>query len=114
MRTPIPLDQPGGHVRQGDVLVLNTGALPLGATKLKREHGSVVLAHGEVTGHMHQLRGPQVAKFRDDHGHEHLKVDGRPEALVHEEHTPHTIPGGLYELPVQVEYEPQELRAVAD
>lgn len=34
--------------------------------------------------------------------------------LRHEEHTEHVIPPGFYQLPVQVEYTPAELRRVAD
>lgn len=34
--------------------------------------------------------------------------------LRHEEHTQHTLPPGIYQLPTQVEYTPAELRRVAD
>lgn len=34
--------------------------------------------------------------------------------LTHEEHTAHSIPPGIYKLPVQVEYTPSELRRVED
>lgn len=103
----------GDHVRQGDVLLVRRDAKPRGAGLLPRENGSVVLAHGEVTGHKHQLRGPQVTYYRDS-GHEYVTVKGKPELLVHEEHSAIALPPGDYELGQQVEYSPAELRNVAD
>jgi hypothetical protein len=104
----------GDQIRQGDVLLVKRQRLGAGAAELPRENGSVVLAHGEVTGHMHQLRGPQVTQFRDDRGHAYVKVEGAPEALVHEEHTAIEIGAGVFEQAVQVEHTPAELRIVAD
>jgi hypothetical protein len=103
----------GDHVRQGDVLLVRRAAKPRGCAPKEREGGSVVLAHGEVTGHMHQMRGPQVTLYRDT-GFEYLTVKDRPEPLVHEEHATIVIPAGDYELGQQVEYEPAALRNVAD
>jgi hypothetical protein len=37
-----------------------------------------------------------------------------PVTLKHEEHTPHIITPGFYQVPTQVEYTPAELRRVAD
>jgi hypothetical protein len=107
------LAKPGDHVRQGDVLLVRRDAKPRGAGLLPREGGAVVLAHGEVTGHRHQLRGPQVTYYRDS-GHEYVTVTGKPEPLVHEEHSAIALPPGDYELGQQVEYSPAELRNVAD
>lgn len=104
---------PGAHIRQGDVLLVRRGAKPLGAGLLPRENGSVVLAHGEVTGHKHQLRGPQVTYYRDS-GHEYVTIVGAPEPLVHEEHSAVPITPGDVELGQQVEYSPAALRNVAD
>lgn len=104
----------GQHIRQGDVLLIRRHRLGAGATELPREDGGVVLAHGEATGHRHQLRGPQVAMFRDTHGHEYVKVDGRPDALVHDEHTALGAAVGVSELAAQVEHSPGPLRVVAD
>ena len=102
----------GAHIRQGDVLLVRRDK-PRGAGLLPRENGSVVLAHGEVTGHKHQLRGPQVAYFRDS-GNEYITITGAPESLVHEEHSAIPLPPGDFELGQQVEYSPAELRNVAD
>jgi hypothetical protein len=104
----------GDHVRQGDVLLIRRSRAPRGLAPVARENGGVVLAHGEVTGHAHQLRGPQVAMFRDDGGNAYVRVTGKPDQLVHEEHTAHTITPGDFELAVQVEHEPADIRIVAD
>lgn len=104
---------PGDHVRQGDVLLIRRASKPQGAGLLPREDGAVVLAHGEVTGHKHQLRGPQVNYYRDS-GREYVTVIGTPEPLVHEEHSAIPQPPGDYELGQQVEYSPAALRNVAD
>jgi hypothetical protein len=104
----------GDSVRQGDVLLVRRDRAPMRKTKVARERGGVVLAHGEVTGHMHQLRGPQVAMFRDDRGHGFVEIKGTPEALVHDEHTALLLPPGAFELGVQVEHEPAYIRIVAD
>jgi hypothetical protein len=104
----------GQSIRQGDVLLVRRHRLGVGAQPAPREKGAVVLAHGEATGHMHQLRGPQVTMYRDTGGHAFLKVEDRPEPLVHDEHTALGVPPGVYELAAQVEYEPAELRTVTD
>ena len=102
----------GAHFRQGDVLAVRIKGRPE-STIQPREHGSVVLAHGEVTGHMHQLRGATVARYRDDGGHEYLSV-GAPDPLVHEEHSAIPVAPGDYELAQQVAYSPKEIVRAAD
>jgi hypothetical protein len=104
----------GQHVRQGDVLIIRRLRAPEQLVELPRENGGVVLAHGEHTGHSHQFRGPQVAIFHDDRGHAFVRVQERPDMLVHEEHTAHAVSVGDFELAVQVEYEPTAMRVVAD
>jgi hypothetical protein len=107
------LSKPGAHFRQGDVLAVFGKSIPPKADPVARERGSVVLAHGEVTGHMHQLRGPNVAMFRDGAGHEYVRVS-KPESLGHEEHSAVTLPVGDYELGQQVRYQPERLLREAD
>jgi hypothetical protein len=114
MTTPHADLKVGEHVRQGDVLLIRRRAMPRAVTELPREDGGVVLAHGEHTGHKHQLRGPQVAMFRDDGGNAFVRVAGEPDPLVHEEHTAHVITVGDFELAAQVEHTPAEIRVVAD
>lgn len=58
-----------------------------------REHGQIILAHGEVTGHSHQVVGletdiasmPPAQYFEEPDGRRVLLVD-RPCQLVHQEH----------------------------
>lgn len=134
MSKPIPF-QPkknGDHVRQGDVLVIYTPGVKLGA-KLPHEGGAAVLAHGEVTGHSHQLPGSTASLY----ALEDNRVTGesaiqaiarlggglipdrglemkRSAALKHEEHDHIKLPAGSYTVRIQREYSPAELRNVAD
>lgn len=103
----------GDHIRQGDVLLVRRAKLPAAVAELPREDDAVVLAYGEVTGHRHQLRGPQVTYFRDTSGHEYVALSA-PDRLLHEEHSTIEIPEGVAELGAQVEFEPAALRTVAD
>ena len=105
------MSKPGAHFRQGDVLAV-AKPMPRGCAPVEREGGSVVLAHGEVTGHKHQLRGANVAMYRDS-GNEYVRTTS-PEPLQHEEHSTVILPPMDWELAQQVEYAPAELRNVAD
>jgi hypothetical protein len=119
-------------IRQGDVLLRPVGKLPMGC-KPEVLGSRIVLAHGEVTGHAHaiydhlpatmapgaadEIAEAAIARARlwiSPSGDRFLEVT-EPVTLRHEEHTEHTIPAGIFELPVQVEYtEAQAVRAVAD
>jgi len=123
-------------IRQGDVLLTPVNKLPAGCTEVPLDRGRIVLAYGEVTGHAHAIadHGQAVrpmgetaaaevadaaiarAKARllvAPSGERFLEVR-EPVSLKHEEHTAHTIPPGIYQVPQQVEYSPAELRRVAD
>lgn len=120
-------------LRQGDVLLKPASALPAGCVEVPLERGRIVLAYGEVTGHAHAIAdhrpavrvdadaAAEIAEaaiararlWRSPAGERFLEVVA-PVSLGHEEHTAHTIPSGLYQLPSQVEYTPAELRRVAD
>jgi len=126
------------QLRQGDVQLQQVAALPKGCTALPPEGNRIVLAHGEVTGHAHAIydhiqqerqatpgaageiaeaaiaRAKSKAQlWRAADGIRYLEVT-ETVTLKHEEHTQHTLPPGIYKLPVQMEYEPKELRRVAD
>lgn len=125
-------------LRQGDVLLVPVAALPADCTEVPNDHGRIVLAYGEVTGHAHAIAdhrvsvdarpGQRAAEVADatiaraqakarllvaPTGERYLEVR-EAVTLSHEEHTAHAIPPGIYKLPQQVEYEPGELRRVAD
>lgn len=103
-------------IRQGDVALVPVTKLPVGAVEVEKnkDEKRVVLAYGEVTGHAHaiyedidQVKVWAVGKVK------YLEVMATV-MLRHEEHTHAKIEPGIYRLPVQVEYEPQELRITRD
>lgn len=106
-------------IRQGDVLVMSNDRAAAGEP-VAAEHGRLVLAHGEATGHHHSIAAATgVAMFRPDDmpvgsGSFLLRVDGETVSLVHQEHDPVAIPAGTHEVRRQREYSPQAIRNVAD
>lgn len=120
--------------RQGDVLLTPVSQLPMWCTLEPNQDKKIVLAWGEVTGHHHRVEDHVVeqpgaaheiaeaaiarAKYkarlwRAENGERFLEVTETVN-LLHEEHTSHAIPPGIYQLPAQMEYEPSELRRVTD
>jgi hypothetical protein len=101
-------------VRQGDILlVLVDGELPDGVHPVAREGGSVVLAHGEATGHRHRIASHHAELHEHDTGR-FLRVRA-PVDLVHEEHAAIALRAGLYKVVRQREYVPSTSpREIAD
>ena len=97
--------------RQGDVLLV-PAQLPAGAIQTETQ-GDVILAYGEVTGHAHRIRESTKVRMWSAGAERFLQVMEQT-ALTHEEHAPVTLQPGIYRLPQQVEYTPQEVRRVAD
>lgn len=108
-----------------------------------REHGRVILAHGEVTGHAHEVIDPSVrldpaeldipaADFFEEPDGRRVLLVNRPCVLRHDEHgrialdpaAPQQfrqgdvfgtpIGPGAWEIKRQREYSPEEIRNVAD
>jgi hypothetical protein len=120
--------------RQGDVVIKRIDKLPEESTlvPVPQEKGKVVLAHGEVTGHMHAISEPFVHHFRmavdtqsrlDESmkgslpggwfaGDTFLKV-AQTVVLRHDEHAPVEIPPGDYVVRRQREYK-RSVHRVAD
>lgn len=100
------------HYRQGDVSVRRIHA-PMRPLEIKRQdNGRVVLAYGELTGHAHVLDRPEnVTLMEDKKGNLFLSVR-QEAAVVHEEHSPITLPPGDYEVVTQREYVPGPVREV--
>ncbi len=92
--------------RQGDVLVKKCDCDVSGLREIPRENGAVVLAHGEVTGHMHAFREDNVKMYsaNDNSGRVFIVISGRPATLFHEEHAPITFAPGVYEVIRQREW----------
>lgn len=105
------------HARQGDVFIERIGALPANSKKLKREHGRVILAHGELTGHHHSLVEDHVALYetKEDVGVTFLEVEEAMAELTHQEHATVVLEPGVYRVTRQREYvAPDIVRNVAD
>lgn len=109
------------QIRQGDVFVTPTTAKPSAQAKRILDHGRVILAYGEVTGHAHEVieetvtesELPAMQLFEEPDGTRMLLVD-RPCVLRHEEHGPIDLAPGAYRVIRQREYSPEEIRNVAD
>lgn len=100
--------------RQGDVLLVRVNEVPAEAKEVKPEHGRIVLAHGEATGHTHAILDTERVTLLMLEMKRYLKVEKKV-ALKHEEHAPIELPPGQYEVIRQREYVPKELpRYVAD
>ena|SRR5688572_19733074 len=96
--------------RQGDVFVVTVDRLPPG----HRESHSLVLAKGEMTGHAHRIAESDAATASLIDGRMFLEVGAAQATLTHDEHAPITLPRGCYEIRIQREYAPAEIRRVVD
>lgn len=95
--------------RQGDVLIERVSKLPTTATKQK---GRVILAHGEVTGHAHEIDLDAAEAWKDG---EQLYVKVKKNVPVtHQEHDPIPRFPGVDKITRQREYSPEAIRNVAD
>jgi len=105
--------------RQGDVLLILKDKIPAGAKEVKRdEKGRIILAEGEVTGHAHAVLDEHATLFAvaGADGKEtsrFLNVE-KDTTLNHEEHGTVHLTKGVYEVRRQREYQPEEIRPVAD
>jgi len=100
--------------RQGDVLIERINTRPDGLKLVAREHGRVVLAHGEVTGHAHSIGDAHAELWRDDAGVTVLEVRDAVAALTHDEHATIALQPGYYRVTRQREYHEEAPRNVAD
>jgi len=111
--------------RQGDVIYIPTKeSVPKEAVE-KSDH---IIAHGEVTGHKHELvkelEGGETEKITGSKDGVHLyekgdvlfmQIDkGKKAKLVHEEHDSHDIPPGKYDVKIQQKYTPTSVGRVVD
>lgn len=94
--------------RQGDILIVSIDSIPLDAKSRK----SLVLAEGEVTGHLHELDSGEV--YEKD-GVLYFRVsDEKLSTLLHPEHKAITFEPGTYKVVRQREYQPSGWRRVRD
>lgn len=106
-------------IRQGDVLLVPVTSAPQGATARRPGKRGHVLMEGEATGHAHTIEAREGVALVTAEQAQELRMwllveTDEPVDLVHEEHSTLAIPPGSYEVIRQVEYAPEELRAVAD
>ncbi len=101
------------QLRQGDVLLeLVDEAKAKGAKAVKQKGDRVILAYGEATGHHHAVPLAEAALLAK--GAERFLRVPKQGTLSHEEHGPIRLPSGTYEVTIQREYAPGEIRNVLD
>jgi hypothetical protein len=102
--------------RQGDVLVREVGTRDFAdhGIEVIAENGRIILARGEVSGHIHSIDARLARLFEGaGPGICYLLMDTQG-LLEHQEHSPISLPKGLYEVIRQREYEPRRDRYVLD
>lgn len=102
-------------IRQGDVLLLPADSLPDDLEDCTPKKGRAIVMEGEATGHAHAFYdgGVKLYKPKDAARPTHLRVVTTA-FLRHEEHETAKVPPGIYRIPQQSEYTPEELRRVTD
>jgi hypothetical protein len=91
-------------IRQGDVLISPCADIPTTAKPVAAEHGHLIVARGEATGHHHSFTWKAGATlFRDDGtGGGSMYVDvTAPVQLNHQEHHALTLLPGKYVVRIQ-------------
>jgi hypothetical protein len=128
-QTSIMKKQPSNkqQFRQGDILIERVPSLQT-TTPREREKGRVILAHGEVTGHAHEIEKPKLASLHDVSEAMRLLGDlgdagtmtqsglivSKDTAVIHQEHATIPLEAGEYIVRRQREYSPEAIRNVAD
>ena len=92
-------------VRQGDLLINRVEKLPTGKKKPRKNR---ILAHGEVTGHHHELTAGEVFEI----GKRVFFTTKKNTTLTHQEHGHIEFEPGTYEVTRQREYTARKKRAV--
>jgi|10_taG_2_1085330.scaffolds.fasta_scaffold28895_5 hypothetical protein len=96
-------------VRTGDVMLRRVERIPPSATENRRVD-RIIVAEGEVTGHMHTLEG--TAPFdvlTTDEGQMYIDMKG-PGTLTHDEHLTRDVDAGTWKVIRQSEYTREEYR----
>ena len=113
------------HYRQGDVLIEKIDRVP-GTARQQPKARRLILAHGEVTGHHHELQVRDAADWWKEG--EISTANEKPSQLAgeifvslaaggkvtHDEHATIPLPPGTYRVMRQREYHPEALRNVND
>lgn len=111
----------GKLIRQGDVMLVPVTEKSKAYDK-REKLAQCTIALGEATGHHHTIYPPRADGLAAQLI-ERLEWNGRvfvevPDGywLRHQEHDEHEIPGGLYEIIIEQEYDPlaEEMKKVID
>jgi hypothetical protein len=112
--------RPGDVVRQGDIALVRLPVSPTDKGKeIPREHGAVVLAYGESSGHRHQLAARGCKLFQRGSARM-LEISARGGALLEvtsdrgapitpARHSPVKLAPGSYEAIRQREYHEEDV-----
>lgn len=103
-------------LRQGDVFLIPVDSLPDDVEDCTPKEGRAVVMEGEATGHAHAFYdgGVRLYKAPKAARPSYLLVVETEAFLRHEEHETAKVPPGIYKIPQQTEYTPEELRRVTD
>ncbi len=96
--------------RHGDVLIQKVSKLPDDVKRLRHR----TLAHGELTGHSHQMRESKQVSLWQSSTQLYLNIESPHATVVHQEHAPIEIPKGFYRVWRQREYTPERIVIVRD
>jgi hypothetical protein len=98
--------------RQGDVLLTKISKLPYEEKQLKKvkpEHGRLILARGEVTGHHHSVAASKSSSLLAGPNEEmFLLIQEGEKLLEHQEHNPVQLKEGVYKVTRQRQYNPSK------
>lgn len=101
--------------RQGDVLMVPVASLPDDVQDCTPDEGRVIIMEGEATGHAHAFYGDAVRVYKPKGAARPTYLRVVETALLrHEEHETAKVPPGIYRIPQQSEYTPEELKRVTD
>ena len=96
--------------RHGDVLIQKVSKLPADVRRLRHR----TLAHGELTGHSHQIQESHGVALWESLSDLFLEIESPHATVVHQEHAPIEIPAGIYRVWRQREYTPERIVVVRD
>lgn len=113
--------------RQGDILLVESGAPELSKGEFWTVIETGIVAKGELTGHAHRFDSGATVFVRDSTWRrEAVKSGGRPPedmyvhvheetaTIRHDEHGPITLPKGYYRVVHQREFDGEQIRYVSD
>jgi hypothetical protein len=91
------------QIRQGDVLLVAVDKKPPAGIEAKIE---VVLAEGELTGHVHLVQAKEVLEWSEGDQRYIRVTSGEPGVLSHEDHDP--VPAAVLEPGITYRVIPQQ------